>query len=155
MTLCMTLYEAARCGKTKCSIVNAAACVQFVLVYSLYGSVHAVHHETLWVITPFYGLWWSVKHISAQPDSSGPHNTFIEGRCPEPMQTADTLRELRDEADILFKHPRTANQHRPRSTQRRKENVQQHGASFLATRSMRLEADWGMKGPLTHSWAHG
>jgi len=67
MTLYLTLYEAARCGNTKCSIVNSAACVQFVCslcavcvqfvpVFSLNGSVHAVYHETLQVITPFYGL---------------------------------------------------------------------------------------------------
>jgi len=35
MTLYMTLYKAARCGKTKYSIVNSAVCVQFVL-YNLF-----------------------------------------------------------------------------------------------------------------------
>ena len=43
------------------------------------GSAHAIYHATLQVITPFYDLCWSVKHISAQLNSSGPHSTFIEG----------------------------------------------------------------------------
>jgi hypothetical protein len=136
----MTLYKAARCGKTKYSIVNSAACVQFIcMIYSLNGNVRAVNHPNLQVIAPFYGLWWSVKHISAQPDGSGPHSTFIEGAFNSTgtrykswthADCADTLRELRGESDTLFKHPRTVNQHRPRSTRRHKVNVNRLSTSW-------------------------
>jgi len=119
-------------------LIVQLVCSLFRMVYSLNGSVHAVNHATSQVITPFYGLWWSVQRIIAQPDSSAPHSTFMEGACnspkgdtcPEPTHTADMLSELRDKADTLFKHPQTVNQHRPISTRHHKVNANHLSTSW-------------------------